>query len=130
MTKKEIIHYWTNSAEHDFDVALALLEKAKYDWCLFMGHLVIEKMLKALWVRDSSKAVPFSHNLVEIAKGTKLELDEEQKIWLTNINSFNIQARYPDYKFSFYKLCTREFTALHFAKIKEFYQWLHLQLKR
>ncbi len=128
MTKKEKIFYWLKSAEHDLDTAIALYDKSKYDWCLFMGHLVLEKILKAFWVRDSKKEVPFTHNLVELVKGTKIKLTDEQKEWLANINSFNIQARYPDYKFNFYKLCTKEFTSKRFDEIKEFYQWLRSQL--
>jgi len=128
LTKKQKISYWQKSAKHDFEAAVALYEKAKYDWCLFMGHLVIEKMLKAFWVRDSKKDVPLIHNLLELVKGTKINLTEKQKEWLANVNSFNIRARYPDYKFDFYQLCTKEFASERFDEIKEFYQWLNSQL--
>jgi len=38
--------------------------------------------------------------------------------------TFNIRARYPDFKNRFHKTATREFTAHYIGKIKEFRQWL------
>jgi HEPN domain-containing protein len=43
----EHIKYWLNSADHDLDTAESLFSTGKYDWCLFLGHLVLEKGLKA-----------------------------------------------------------------------------------
>jgi len=55
MNIKEHIEYWLKSASHDMEVAKALFLNQKYDWCLFIGHLVIEKTLKAFYVRDKQK---------------------------------------------------------------------------
>ena len=41
----------------------------------------------------------------------------------------HIEARYPDQKYNFYKLCTKDFTEEYFYKIKEIYKWLLLQMK-
>lgn len=54
----------------------------------------------------------------------KLDLGEEQKDILDTISTFNIRARYDDYKAEFYKLCTKEFTSEWVNKIKGFRQWL------
>jgi HEPN domain-containing protein len=129
MTKEEHIDYWLKTAEHDWDTANHLFNTGKYDWCLFISHLVIEKVLKAFWVRDSAKRVPHKHNLLKIAEETRLNLSEEQKQFLDMIAAFNIKARYPDAKFDFYKLCTKEFTTEQFEKIRELYQWLLSQIK-
>ena len=53
MDKKQRIRYWLDSASHDLDVAEILFQNKRYDWCLFIGHLVIEKVLKAFYVRDT-----------------------------------------------------------------------------
>ncbi len=34
--------YWFNSDHHDLEVAESLFNNKKYDWCLFVGHLVYE----------------------------------------------------------------------------------------
>jgi HEPN domain-containing protein len=106
-----------------------MFESKRYDWCLFIAHLVIEKVLKAFWVRDSAEDVPWIHNLSKLAKETRLNLSEEQKKLIDEIATFNIQARYPDQKFEFYKRCTKEFTTIWFQKIKDFYQWLLSQIE-
>ena len=129
MEKEQHIEYWLSLAVHDIDVAETLFQNKKYDWCLFIGHLVIEKVLKAFYVKNKDEFPPKTHNLVRLAEDTSLFLSEEQKQFLMELNRFNIEARYPDYKQSFYKLCTEEFTEEYFTKIKELYKWLLLQMK-
>lgn len=129
MNIKLNIDYWLKSAAHDLDVAGTLFLNQKYDWCLFIGHLVIEKTLKAFYVRDKQEMPPKIHNLVRLAENTKLALDKEQLQFLAEVNRFNIEARYNDYKFKFQKLCTAEFTEEQFSKIKEMYKWLLFQMK-
>ena len=111
------------------EVADTLFQNQKYDWCLFIGHLVIEKVLKACYVRDKQEIPPKIHNLVRLAENTLLAVKEEQLTFLADLNDFNLETRYPDFKFSFYQICTREFTEEHFSKIKETYQWLLSQMK-
>ncbi len=45
-TRQAQISYWVDSANHDLDVAATLFQNKKYDWCLYIGHLVLEKKLK------------------------------------------------------------------------------------
>ncbi|MBW1738486.1 MAG: HEPN domain-containing protein [Deltaproteobacteria bacterium] len=45
MKINEHIKYWLNSADHDLETAESLLAAEKFDWCLFLGHLVLEKAL-------------------------------------------------------------------------------------
>ncbi len=46
METKEQIKYWLKSAEHDLSAAETLYENQRFAWCLFLGHLVVEKTLK------------------------------------------------------------------------------------
>ena len=129
MKQSDYIHYWLKSAAHDLESAETLFEHRRFDWCLFLGHLVIEKSLKAIWTRDNpDENVPLIHNLPKLAEHTKLHLTPKQKSLLLEINQFNIKGRYPDYKFEFYKKCTAEFTQQYFTKIKELYKWLLQQV--
>ena len=129
MNIREQINYWLKTAAHDMEAAETLFQNCKYDWCLFIGHLVIEKVLKAFYVRDKQEIPPRVHNLVTLAENTNLSLADEQMVFLANLNDFNIETRYPDFKFRFYQTCTREFTEEQFSKIKEMYQWLISQMK-
>lgn len=123
------IDYWLKSAAHDMDVAETLFQNQKYDWCLFVGHLVVEKVLKAFYVKERKENPPYIHNLVRLAENTNLSLSEEQLIFLADVNDFNIETRYPDIKFSFYQTCTKKFTEKQFLRIKEMYQWLSSQMR-
>ncbi|MBI5323960.1 MAG: HEPN domain-containing protein [Ignavibacteriae bacterium] len=129
MTKEENISYWVNSAKHDLETAKVLFESGRYDWCLFIGHLVIEKMLKAHYVNDIDKVPPKLHDLVRLSRYINIEFNEERLEILERFNDFHIEARYPDEKLEFYKICTKEFTESNFNKIEEIYQWLLSKLK-
>jgi len=130
MTKEEHINYWRESARHDLESAEGIFDSGRYDWCLFMGHLALEKLLKAIFVdRNDNDMPPKIHNLVRLAELSKIEIDDEQKFLLDKINDFNIQTRYPDYKLEFYKTCNAEYTHEHLGRIKEFYTWLSSLIK-
>jgi len=101
--------YWIESSENDYDAMKNLYKSKNYNWCLFIGHLVIEKLLKALYIKNTNDAigVPKVHNLLLLAEKSEIVLDEEK---LKVINTFNIAARYDDYKKEFYNKCTCEYT--------------------
>lgn len=48
MDVRQQIYYWLESAAHDLEVAETLFKNQKYDWCLFISHLVIEKVLMSM----------------------------------------------------------------------------------
>ncbi|GER94363.1 HEPN domain-containing protein [hot springs metagenome] len=101
-------------------MAETLFKSEKYDWCLFIGHLVIEKVLKAFCVRDRGEMPPKVHNLIILAERTNTHLSDEQKQLLGEINRFNIEARYPDYKQDFYRLCTKEFAEEYLQRLRSY----------
>lgn len=118
------IKYWIDSAGHDLDVAESLFANAKYDWCLFIAHLVLEKTMKALYVKNKNDFPPRTHDLLRLIEYIDLEIDEETIEFLDSVNTFNISTRYPDEKLRFYRLCTKDFAAENFARIKEIRKWL------
>ncbi len=121
---KNHVTYWLDSAEHDLDVAESLFQNAKYDWCLFLAHLVLEKILKACYVKSKNEFPPRTHDLVRLADMAGIEAAEDTLEFLDMVNTFNISTRYPDEKFKFYTLCTKDFTAKQFVRIKEIREWL------
>lgn len=130
MDKNKHINYWIESATHDLESAESLYSAEKYDWCLFISHIVIEKILKAKYVSHNDNAIPPKiHNLLRLAELSDINFSEEQIDLIDRINDFNIEARYPDYKFSFYKTCTREFTDEYFNKTKELFEWIKSRIQ-
>jgi HEPN domain-containing protein len=89
---------------------------------------VIEKLLKALYVKKIQKHPLFSHDLLRLAKKINIELPEGYDEWLDEITTFNLNARYDDFKQSFQKQCTPEFSNEWIKKIDIIKQWLINQL--
>lgn len=124
MDKTELIKYWVETSEQDYNTMMHLFTSKDYHWSLFMGHLVIEKLLKALYIKNKDMNIPKIHDLLRLAEKSDLQLTEDQQDQLDVITAFNINARYPDYKQSFYKKCTYEYTNSNIKKIKELREWL------
>jgi HEPN domain-containing protein len=127
MTQEDAVNYWLTSAEHNCQVAKDLFESGHYDWSLFMWHLVIEKTLKAILASRGHKPYPI-HDLARLADKAELSLSKEKVAVLEEITTFNLEARYDDYKFKFYKKATQEFTTKWVKKAQKIYQCLKKQL--
>jgi len=127
--KDKIILYWLESSDEDFKTMNVLYDSKRYTWSLFIGHLMIEKLLKAYFVQNKEEYPPYIHNLIRLAELSELPITENQKIDLATITAFNINARYDDYKKSFQKKCTPEFTSHWIEKLKDLRQWIKKQIK-
>jgi len=124
MNPLESVSYWLKCAKEDYKVMEHLFEKEDYHYCLFLGHLLLEKTLKAYYIKMIGSHAPFTHSLTFLAAQSGLKLQEDQASLLEAVNQFNLEARYPDKKFEFYKICTKEFAGDYVDRIKDFYQWL------
>ena len=123
-----IIQHWRVSSDQDYATMQNLIKIRDYSWALFLGHLVIEKLLKALYVKTLQKHPLFSHDLLRLARKTDLELPGAYDEWLDEITTFNLNARYDNYKQSFRELCTENFSNEWIEKIEKIRQWLINQL--
>ena len=95
---------------------------------LFLGLLVIEKLLKAHYVKKLQKHPLFIHDLLRLSQKIELKLTEEQEEWLDEISTFNLNTRYDNYKQEFRKRCTPEYTAVWLNRIETIRIWLINQL--
>jgi len=125
---EKIVRHWIDTSEDDFRTMLALYNSGSYGWALFLGHISIEKLLKAVYVNKNRKHAPFIHNLYRLAELSNIKMTFEQSDWFDKISSFNINARYDDYKREFYSLCTFEFTEEWIEKIKILRSWIKQML--
>jgi HEPN domain-containing protein len=122
------IEYWIKVSDHDIPVMDHLFISGDFSYSLFIGHLVLEKILKAHFVKAKQEAPPRIHDLYKLALSIDITFNEEQLKFLINANAFNIEARYPEEKLNFYKICTKEFTFENITKIKELQLWLKSQI--
>lgn len=124
----KIVKHWIDTSEEDYQTMLSLFDSKSFGWSLFLGLISIEKLLKACYVRKHNKHAAFTHNLYRLAELNELELTDEYADWLDKITSFNLNARYDDYKREFYSLCTVEFTKEWIEKIKIIRSWIKKML--
>ena len=125
---EKIVKHWIDTSEEDFQTMLSLFDSRSYGWSLFLWHISIEKLLKAYYVSKNKKHAPFTRNLYRLAEQKELELTDEYADWLDKITSFNLNARYDDYKREFNSLCTIDFTKNWIEKIKTIKFWIKQML--
>ena len=130
MTNIELMEHWIKSSDDDYKTMEILYNAKDYAWSLFIGHLVIEKLLKGLYAKLNVEKpyAPKIHNLVQLAEKCEIEATEEMKEELAIITHFNMNARYEDYKNSFKERATKEYTDEYIQKIRELRTWLKAKL--
>lgn len=115
---------WLRSATEDLATAESLFKLKRYNFALFCCHLVIEKILKALFIKNKDQYPLVSHDLVKIARRADLDLTQEVINQLAEITTFNVEARYDIDKTKLYKKATKSFTKkymmLTFSLFKDF----------
>ncbi|MCK9401624.1 MAG: HEPN domain-containing protein [Bacteroidales bacterium] len=124
----KVVRYWIETSDEDFQTMLHLFDSKSYAWSLFLGHISVEKLLKAYYVSKNKKHAPLTHNLYRLAEISELKLTDEYADLLDKITSFNLNARYDDYKREFYSLCTVDFTKDWIGKIKKIRLWIKQML--
>lgn len=124
----KIFNHWVITSDHDFDTMVNLFNSKDYHWSLFIGHIVIERLLKACVVRETGNHAPFIHDLTKLAGMSGFQFSEQQLDWLDTITTFKMNARYDSYKGAFYKKCTLEYTTEWIEKIKQLRSWIKERL--
>ncbi|RPJ59568.1 MAG: HEPN domain-containing protein [Dehalococcoidia bacterium] len=130
MKKQEIIKYWIDSSDDNYKSMPNMFKAGEYIWSLFIGHLVIEKLLKAYYVKMVGSNVPRTHDLLKLATDADMNLDEAQKDTLQYITLFNIETRYEEYKRDFYMKCNGEFVEKNIRMIEVMRAWLNEKIKK
>jgi len=126
---EKTISYWREGAEYDLGVAEAMFKTGKYPYALFMGHLALEKLLKALVVKETREHAPYTHSLPVLSGKLTAKVPEEIEKKLTHFMEFYFEARYPEEQKKFYKKCTKVFTEKNLNEIKKVYRWLTKRLQ-
>ena len=121
MEQKQIIRNWILKAKKDIQTAKDLFRLGHYNWCLFIWHLALEKVLKAKLIAGDLP-VMYTHDLTRLARKANIALSDKQIRELNEITTFNIEARYDDYKLSFYQKATKKYATLWTKICEAFYQ--------
>ena len=91
--KEKIIRFWIESSDEDYETMTTLYDNKRLSWSMFLGHLMIEKLLKALYAKLHNDYPPFIHNLLRLAEKCDLKLNKEQQLFFATVTAFNINAK-------------------------------------
>jgi HEPN domain-containing protein len=125
MSKADHISYWVDTADKNWRALHNMVQAGDNVEALFWAHLVIEKLSKALWVKDNEENMPpRSHNLDYLLARTSFSPTPEQTSVLAELNRFQLEGRYPDYVQTIYKITTNDFTRAFLVEITHLRQCL------
>ncbi|NVO11018.1 MAG: HEPN domain-containing protein [Bacteroidales bacterium] len=86
---------------------------------------MIEKAIKAHWVKKNNDVTPRSHNLINLSEEASLEFDNDSQIFLGILMKYQIPGRYPDYN----PILPDQYRVNEYLnKTKELLQWLKMKL--
>ena len=102
----------------------------RYLYVGFMCHQIIEKLLKAYFVKSRNQDPPCTHKLRMLIdeSGLSKEIDEDTLMFIISLQPLNIEGRYPTYKESLLKILTDEKCKSMVENTKEFFEWLKQKL--
>lgn len=115
---------WIKSSNYDIKTAEHMFATGRYVYVLFMCHLSVEKLLKALYEATYEKVPPKTHNLIYLSNAVKLEIPENLLQTIESLNDLSIVTRYPEDINALVKAFKKDRAADYLKKTKELLKWL------
>lgn len=120
MTKEDHIKYWVTTSKNDWKRAESLLNLKDYAFALFCLHLSIEKLAKALWIKEhGTDYPPRIHNLITLFSQTSFKANDDQLLLMNELNFFQMEGRYPEHAKKIHRIARAAYTKDLFVKTKE-----------
>jgi HEPN domain-containing protein len=112
------------SAEYDLQTAEHMLNTGRYIYVVFMCHLSIEKMLKALSSEATNKTAPKTHNLIYLIKLAGINFREDHFEFVSKLNNASVVTRYPEDFQNLIEAYPEDIAASYLQQTKEIIEWL------
>ena len=125
-----IVRNWVATANYDLRTAEAMYKAGRYLYVVFMCHLAIEKMLKAILAQRYPEDVPPKiHNLINLAQRTEITLPENLRDFFQRIDNVSVATRYPEDLRTLSKEFNQNTAKQILTDTKRMIKWLKLHLK-
>ena len=82
--------------EYDIDTARQMFETGRYVYVVFMCHLAMEKVFKAIVSEETKSFPPKTHDLIYLVNLGKMQLSQELLDFVGIINNAAVVTRYPE----------------------------------
>jgi HEPN domain-containing protein len=123
------VKYWVDLSRYDIDTAKAMLASGRYLYVLFTCQQSIEKMLKALVVKNTDSFPPKIHDLIKLANIAKIDIETEQKEFLAKLNYYYLETRYPRELSEISKQIKRDVAITFYNNTKKILKWLRSKVQ-
>ena len=125
-----VVRNWAATANYDLRTAEAMYKAGRYLYVVFMCHLAIEKMLKAILAQQYPEDVPPKiHNLIHLAQKTEIALPDNLKDFFQRIDNVSIATRYPEDLRTLSKEFNQDTAKRILTETKRMIKWLKQHLK-
>lgn len=123
---EKIVQNCLQIAEYDLKTAKAMLRSRRYLYVAFTCQQSIEKILKALYVKEKEETPPYTHNLTKLIYNLSIskQITEEQIKTLEYFNSYYIETRYSEEINELNKHLTRSRAKKLLSDAEELFTWL------
>ena len=126
----KIVTNWVKTSNYDLQTADAMYKAARYLYVVFMCHLAIEKMLKAILVHKYPEDIPPKiHNLINLMQKAEITLPEDLKDFFQRLDNVSVATRYPEDLRTLSKEFNQETAKKVLTETKRMIKWLKQQLK-
>lgn len=93
---KEETKNWLDMVEYDLATAKQMFKTGCFVYVIFMCHLAIEKILKAIVCEETNRVPPKTHDLIYLISLGRVELPSNLIDFVGIINNAGIVTRYPE----------------------------------
>lgn len=112
------------SAGYDLYTAEHMLKTGRYIYVIFLCHLTIEKMLKAVSAEVTDKTPPRTHNLIYLTKLAKVQFGENHLEFIAKLNNASVITRYPEDFQGLIEAYPENIAISYLHQTKEIIEWL------
>ena len=128
---EKIIQNWITLAQYDLSTAQAMLEAERYLYVAFTCQQALEKLLKAIYVKQWNKTPPYTHNLIRLLDSLTVaaECDEEKYRLLETLNSYYLESRYTEQISELFQSLTPKTAAQTYDHTRKLFSWLMTKIK-
>jgi HEPN domain-containing protein len=121
---------WIASSNYDMQTAKAMFETGRYLYVVFICHLAMEKMLKALLSQKYPQDIPPKiHNLITLAQKAGIKPPDNLKDFFLRIDNVSVVTRYTEDMRALAKDFNKESAKLILSETRKILKWLKQNLK-
>lgn len=121
------VDYWRSGAADALASGELLIINRRWGFGLFLLHLSLEKLLKALVVERTREIAPRTHDLLLLARRAGLSPPDEILVALGEFQVYCLAGRYPD---SEQATLDRDIAERELSRAKEAHRWLQSQFNK